>query len=112
MDIILPNFKELQKYCSNLTHKYSTHQSELDLVITPTLTKCMFPIEDMPNMYGRDFDDDLKGNLAQDMWKFANTLKSAPECHIAKNGDITINVITMLNILCNMNNNGKGLIIS
>ena len=68
MDIILPNFKELQKYCSNLTHKYSTHQSELDLVITPTLTKCMFPIEDMPNMYGRDFDDDLKGNFAQDMW--------------------------------------------
>lgn len=112
-DTILPNFKALEKYCNNLLQKYNNYKDQLDLVVTPTLTKCMFPIEDMPNMFGRDFDDDLKGQNAQDLWSFVQNIKGTADCHLTRRpNEVTIKVLTLANMLFNMNNGGKGLIIS
>ena len=108
-----PDLKSLKDYVIKIVAKYPQNTEKVDLVVTSTKTKCMFPLPDMPNMYGRDYDDDLDGEKATDMWNFVNTLKHAPETHfnVSKN-EIVIGAVVLLNILSNMDNNGKGIIIS
>lgn len=106
---IIPDFKKLKEYCINLLAKYSNYQDQIDLVVTPNLTKCMFPIENLPNMFGRDYDDDLKGDMAKGLWDFVFNLRDAPETQKTKNlSEYTIKVRTLLNILSNLDNSGLG----
>lgn len=108
-----PDLKSLKDYVIKIVAKYPQNTEKVDLVVTSTKTKCMFPLPDMPNMYGRDYDDDLDGEKATDMWNFVNTLKQDPEVHLnLSKGEIIVNATTLLKIFGNMDNNGKGIIIS